>query len=59
VEVVRSNLFGKLDLYAANIERGREAGIPTVDEFRAYVSGHGSLIQQAGQASDYATAHPG
>ena len=50
VEVVRSHLLGTpLDLYAANIERGREAGIPTLDEFRADVSSHGSLIQQAGQ----------
>ncbi|HEX8580720.1 MAG TPA: peroxidase family protein, partial [Acidimicrobiales bacterium] len=60
VEVIRSHLLGTpLDLYAANIERGREAGIPTLDAFRAYVSGHGSLVQQAGQASDYAAAHPG
>jgi hypothetical protein len=60
VEVVRSHLLGvPLDLYAANIERGRETGIPTLNEFRAYVSSHGSLIQQAGQASDYVTAHSG
>jgi len=59
VEVIRSKLLGSpLDLYAANIERGREAGITTLNEFRRYVSDHGSLIQQAGQASDYATALP-
>ena len=59
VEVIRSHLLGTpLDLYAANIERGREAGIETLNEFRRYVSASGSLIQQAGQASNYATALP-
>jgi Animal haem peroxidase/RTX calcium-binding nonapeptide repeat (4 copies) len=59
VEVIRSKLLGMpLDLYAANIERGREAGIATLNEFRSYVSDNGSLVQQAGQASDYATALP-
>ncbi len=60
VEVVRSHLLGvPLDLYSANIERGREAGIMTLNKFRAYVSQNASLVQQAGQASDYVTAHPG
>jgi hypothetical protein len=59
VEVIRSHLLGTpLDLYAANIERGREAGLPTLNEFRDYVSGHGSLVQQTGRASNYATALP-
>src|SRR3954447_5338692 len=59
VEVIRSKLLGTpLDLYSANIERGREAGIPTLNKFRGYVSDHGSRIQQAGQTSDYATALP-
>ena len=59
VEVIRSKLLGTpLDLYAANIERGREIGIATLNEFRRYVSDNGSLIQQAGQASNYATALP-
>jgi hypothetical protein len=59
VEVIRSKLLGTpLDLYAANIERGREAGIATLNKFRDYVSDDGSRIQQAGQASDYATALP-
>jgi hypothetical protein len=59
VEVIRSKLLGTpLDLYAANIERGREAGIATLNQFRGYVSDHGSRIQQAGQASDYATGLP-
>jgi heme peroxidase/hemolysin type calcium-binding protein len=59
VEVIRSKLLGTpLDLYAANIERGRETGIATLNEFRRYISEHGSRIQQAGQASDYATALP-
>ena len=59
VEVIRSHLLGTpLDLYAANIERGREAGIATLNAFRAHVSGHGSLVQQAGQASDFATSLP-
>src|SRR3954471_18856250 len=47
VEVIRSKLLGTpLDLYSANIERGREAGIATLNEFRRYVSGHGSRLQQ-------------
>jgi hypothetical protein len=59
VEVIRSKLLGiPLDLYAANIERGREVGIPTLNEFRRYLSEHGSLVAQAGQASNYATALP-
>jgi Animal haem peroxidase/RTX calcium-binding nonapeptide repeat (4 copies) len=59
VEVIRSKLLGTpLDLYAANIERGREAGIATLNEYRRYISDHGSSLQQAGQASDYATAFP-
>jgi hypothetical protein len=59
VEVIRSKLLGTpLDLYSANIERGREAGVPTLNEFRRYVSENGSLIQQAGQASNYATSLP-
>ena len=57
--MIRSKLLGTpLDLYAANIERGREVGIATLNEFRRYVSDNGSLIQQAGQASNYASALP-
>jgi hypothetical protein len=60
VEVIRSQLLGvPLDLYAANIERGRELGIATLNDFRRHVSEHGSLLARDGQASDYATAHPG
>ena len=59
VEVIRSKLLGiPLDLYAANIERGRELGVATLNEFRRYVSEHGSLLAHAGQASNYATALP-
>jgi hypothetical protein len=59
VEVIRSKLLGiPLDLYAANIERGRELGIATLNEFRHSLSEHGSLLAQAGQASNYATALP-
>ena len=59
VEVIRSKLLGTpLDLYAANIARGRELGIATLNEFRRSLSEHGSLVAQAGQASDYATALP-
>jgi Animal haem peroxidase/RTX calcium-binding nonapeptide repeat (4 copies) len=59
VEVIRSKLLGTpLDLYAANIERGRETGIATLNEFRRYISEHGSRIEQAGQSSNYATALP-
>src|SRR3712207_8536053 len=49
----RSKLLGTpLDLYAANIERGRELGIATLNEFRRSLSEHSSLVAQAGQASD-------
>jgi hypothetical protein len=59
VEVIRSKLLGTpLDLYAANIERGRERGIATLNELRHYLSEHGSLLAQDGQASNYATALP-
>ncbi|AWN39551.1 peroxidase family protein [Methylobacterium durans] len=59
VEVIRSKLLGlPLDLYAANIERGREAGVPTLDTFRRYVSENTSLIDQAGQASNYTATQP-
>jgi Animal haem peroxidase/RTX calcium-binding nonapeptide repeat (4 copies) len=59
VEVIHSELLGTpLDLYAANIERGREVGVATLNEFRRYVNDNGSLIQQAGQASNYAAALP-
>ena len=42
----------------ANTERGREAGTETLNEFRGHVSASGSLVQQAGQASNFATALP-
>jgi hypothetical protein len=59
VEVIRSKLLGiPLDLYAANIERGRELGVTTLNEFRRHVSEHTSLIEQAGQASNYTTTLP-
>ncbi|MEA1834308.1 peroxidase family protein [Methylobacterium durans] len=59
VEVIRSKLLGlPLDLYAANIERGRDVGVPTLDAFRRYVSENGSLIDQAHQASNYAATQP-
>jgi hypothetical protein len=59
VEVIRSKLLGlPLDLYAANIERGRELGIATLNGFRRDLSEDGSLLAQAGQASNYATALP-
>jgi Ca2+-binding RTX toxin-like protein len=59
VEVIRSKLLGvPLDLYAANIERARELGLATLNEFRAYVSGNTSLIAQDGQASDYTSRIP-
>ncbi|MDR7040426.1 Ca2+-binding RTX toxin-like protein [Methylobacterium sp. BE186] len=59
VEVIRSKLLGlPLDLYAANIERGREAGLPTLDAFRRSVSEAGSLIEQAHQASNYTATQP-
>jgi Ca2+-binding RTX toxin-like protein len=59
VEVIRSKLLGvPLDLYAANIERARELGVSTLNEFRAYVSGNTSLIAQDGQASDYTSRVP-
>ncbi|KQW78757.1 peroxidase family protein [Brevundimonas sp. Root1279] len=56
VEAVRSMLLGlPLDLGAANLMRGRELGLPSLNEFRAYISGNTSLLQQNGQASDYST----
>ena len=59
VEVIRSKLLGvPLDLYAANIERARELGLATLNEFRAHVSENGSLLAQAGQASDYTSRIP-
>ena len=59
VEVIRSKLLGvPLDLYAANIERARDLGLATLNEFRAYVSENTSLIAQDGQASDYTSRVP-
>jgi hypothetical protein len=59
VEVIRSKLLGTpLDLYAANIERGREVGIATLNQFRRQITDNGSLVQRAGQASNYASALP-
>src|SRR4051794_4302163 len=59
VEVIHSKLLGvPLDLYAANIERGREAGIPSLDAFRHYVSENTSLIDQAHQASNFTSTSP-
>jgi hypothetical protein len=59
VEVIHSKLLGvPLDLYAANIERARELGLATLNEFRAYVSGNTSLIAQNDQASDYTSRIP-
>ena len=59
VEVIRSKLLGvPLDLYAANIERARELGLATLNEFRAHVSENGSLLAEVGQASDYTTRVP-
>ncbi|WP_046868709.1 peroxidase family protein [Microvirga massiliensis] len=59
VEVIRSELLGiPLDLYAANIERARELGLATLNEFRSYVSDNTSLIAQDGQASDYTSRVP-
>lgn len=56
VEAVRSMLLGlPLDLGAANLMRGRELGLPSLNEFRAYISGNTSFLQQNGQASDYST----
>lgn len=60
VEVIRSHLLGiPLDLYAANIARARELGLPTLNEFRQYMSANSSLIAQTGQGSDYTTRVPG
>ena len=57
--MIRSKLLGTpLDLYAANIERGREIGIATLNQFRRQITDNGSLVQQAGQASNYASALP-
>jgi hypothetical protein len=54
VEVIRSKLLGiPLDLYSANIERGRELGISTLNDFRRAISEDGSLLAQAGQNSNY------
>ncbi|GAA0652651.1 peroxidase family protein [Brevundimonas lenta] len=54
VEAVRSALLGlPLDLGAANLMRGRELGLPSLNEFRAYVSSLGTSLEQNGQASDY------
>jgi Animal haem peroxidase/RTX calcium-binding nonapeptide repeat (4 copies) len=59
VEVIRSKLLGiPLDLYAANIERGRELGVAALNEFRRYVSENTSLLEQAGQASNYTSTLP-
>ena len=59
VEVIRSKLLGiPLDLYAANVERGRELGVTSLNEFRRYVSENTSLIEQAGQASNYTQTLP-
>ena len=55
VEAVRSELLGlPLDLGAANIMRGRELGLPSLNEFRSYVSAHGTSLSRLGQDSDYA-----
>jgi len=57
--VIHSKLLGvPLDLYAANIERGREAGVETLDAFRHYVSENTSLIDQAHQASNFTSTSP-
>lgn len=54
VEVIRSKLLGiPLDLFAANVERGRELGIATLNDFRRAISEEGSLLAQAGQNSNY------
>jgi hypothetical protein len=59
VEVIRSELLGgPLDLFAANIERARELGLSTLNEFLTYVSENTSLIAQHGQASDYTSRVP-
>jgi Ca2+-binding RTX toxin-like protein len=59
VEVVRSELLRvPLDLYAANIVRAHDLGLATLNEFRRHVSENGSLINQAGQASNYTSTLP-
>ena len=57
--MIRSKLLGvPLDLYAANIVRAARLGLATLNEFRHYVSENSSLIDQAGQASNYTSTLP-
>lgn len=53
VNAVRNMLLGiPQDLGAMNISRGREAGLASLNELRGVIAA-GTLIEQAGQASDY------
>jgi Ca2+-binding RTX toxin-like protein len=55
VNAVRNMLLGiPQDLGAMNISRGREVGLASLNELRAIIA-NGTLVEQAGQASDYNT----
>ena len=57
--MIRSKLFGSRSTsMRLTSSAAARLGIATLNEFRRYVSDNGSLIQQAGQASNYATALP-